>query len=85
MKYVFFYLLFINLLGVLVTAYDKFAAKNNMRRVSEKNLFLLSAIGASVSVYTVMRIIHHKTLHKRFMIGIPIIILLVLTLIIKFS
>lgn len=55
---------------------DKLQAKNGGFRVSEKSLFALSIIGGSVGMYTAMRLIRHKTLHKRFMIGLPIIILL---------
>lgn len=82
MKYVFFYLLFINVFGSFVTAYDKYAAIKKFRRVSEKTLFILSTIGASPLIYVTMRLIRHKTLHKRFMIGIPLIILVQIVLVI---
>ena len=76
MKYVVLYLLLINILGISVTVYDKFASKRGLRRISERNLLVLCALGGSVSVYAVMRLIRHKTLHKKFMIGIPVIIFL---------
>ncbi len=69
------YLCFINIIGIIVTVHDKIAAKRNRWRVSEKTLFILSALGSAVSVYITMLIIRHKTKHKRFMIGIPAIII----------
>ena len=45
------------------------------RRVPEKTLFLLSILGGSVGALLGMRVWHHKTLHKSFRFGIPIIFL----------
>ena len=70
------YLGLISLIAICVTAYDKYAAKHlPRRRVRERTLFFLSAMGGSVAMLITMRLIRHKTLHKRFMIGIPLIIL----------
>ena len=76
MKYLIFYLIVINIVGALVTLYDKIAAKKGYRRISEKALFIYAAIGASPLVYYTMKVIRHKTLHKRFMVGLPIIMIL---------
>lgn len=67
------YLIVINIIAVIVTVFDKKAAINGWRRVSEKTLLLLSAIGGSVGMYLTMRGIRHKTLHAKFMVGIPVI------------
>ena len=75
------YLAVINIIGIIVTIHDKIAAKKNKWRISEKTLFILSALGAGVSVYITMLLIRHKTKHKRFMIGIPVILILELILI----
>lgn len=69
------YLLSINLISVFVCIYDKHQAKKQGWRVSEKLLFALCLLGGSVGMYLTMQKIRHKTKHKRFMIGIPIIIL----------
>lgn len=71
-----FYLAVISIIGAIVTVYDKICAKRNKWRVPEKTLFLLSAIGGGLSVYITMLLVRHKTKHKRFMIGIPVIIIL---------
>ncbi len=64
----------ISLISVIVCVYDKIAAKALPRhRTPEKTLLLLSALGGSLAMYITMQIIHHKTQHKKFMIGIPVI------------
>ena len=80
MEYFVIYILSISLLSVGVASYDKLAAKRKKQRISEKTLLLLSALGGSVAMYLTMRIIRHKTLHNKFMIGLPIMILLQMAL-----
>ncbi len=73
----------ISLVAVFVTLYDKIAAKKlPNHRTPEKTLFLISALGGSVAMYAMMQLIRHKTKHKRFMIGIPLIFLLQIALIV---
>ena len=67
------YLLVINFYAVVITVSDKKLAKSEARRVPEKKLFITAALGGSLGMYITMRKIRHKTLHKRFMIGIPLI------------
>jgi uncharacterized membrane protein YsdA (DUF1294 family) len=70
------YLAAISLISVIVCIYDKFAAKHNPRhRTRERTLLLLSALGGSVAMYATMQIIRHKTKHVKFMVGIPVIII----------
>lgn len=81
MNYIpYIYFAIISLISVTVTCIDKSRAKNNGNRVPEKTLFFISAIGGSVAMYCTMRIIRHKTKHKRFMIGLPVIIILQITI-----
>ena len=77
MEYILIYFVAISLITNIVTAYDKKAAKKcSKHRVPEKILFLLAILGGSLAEYLTMLKIRHKTKHKRFMIGLPIIILL---------
>ena len=76
MKFCVIYLIAINLLAVILCKYDKHNAKHKKRRVPEKVLFTVSFLGGSIFMYFTMMHIRHKTKHKRFMIGLPIIILL---------
>lgn len=77
-KYIILYLIVISFISAVVCIYDKLISKKNRveLRVPEKTLLLLSVIGGSVAMYVTMQIVHHKTKHAKFMIGIPVIILL---------
>lgn len=68
----------ISLISMIVCIYDKSISKKNKveLRVPEKTLMLLSAIGGGVAMYVTMLIIRHKTKHVKFMLGIPVFILL---------
>ena len=76
------YLLIINFYAVILTVSDKrLAKKYGARRVPEKSLFLAAALGGSLGMYLTMKKIRHKTKHKRFMIGIPLIMAVQIALI----
>lgn len=69
------YFLAISVITAVVTVYDKKAAKSRPKhRVPEKVLFLLALLGGSAAELLVMLKIRHKTKHKRFMMGLPLII-----------
>lgn len=75
------WLLVINLVTFFVFGLDKLKAKRKVhhestRRVPEKTLFLLAAIGGSIGALLGMKVWHHKTLHKTFRFGIPAILAL---------
>ncbi len=69
------YLIIINIIATFVTIYDKLSAVNRRRRVKERTLLLISAVGGSIGMYLAMLLIRHKTRHLKFMLGIPIIII----------
>lgn len=68
------YFAVISIISAVVCVADKRRAVKGKWRVKESTLFLLCALGGSAAMYITMRLIRHKTLHKRFMIGIPLII-----------
>lgn len=75
------YLLIINLITFLVFGFDKLQAKRkekkeSVRRVPEKTLLVLSALGGSIGALLGMKVWHHKTLHRSFRIGVPLILAL---------
>ena len=76
------YLAVINLATMLVFGFDKLRAKRDGWRVPESTLFLLAAIGGSIGAILGMRVFHNKTRHKKFVFGIPLILLLQLALLI---
>ena len=55
---------------------DKRRAVKGKYRISEKSLFAVSLLGGGVGTLISMKLFHHKTRHKRFMIGIPLIIVI---------
>ena len=76
------YVLIISVVAVCVTIYDKWAAKKRPKeRTRESTLLLLSAIGGSGAMLLTMLAIRHKTKHIKFMLGIPLIIILQIALI----
>lgn len=68
------YLVFINVFAVIITIVDKKRAKKSQWRIRERTLFIVSALGGSIAMLITMKKIRHKTQHKSFMIGIPLII-----------
>ena len=65
----------INVLTLIVYGIDKWNAKQGKRRIPEATLLMLAIIGGSVGALLGMRIWHHKTMHKKFKYGLPLILL----------
>lgn len=75
------WLVLINVLTFFVFGVDKLQAKRKeknekVRRVPEKNLLLLAAVGGSIGALLGMRAFRHKTLHRAFRLGVPVILAL---------
>lgn len=83
-NYAFFliYWIAISIVSVFFTIKDKIAAKNHKWRTPEAVLMLLGLFGGAEAMYITMKTIRHKTLHKKFMIGLPAEIALHIALII---
>ena len=74
------YLLAVNITSFLLYGIDKYKAKKGQWRISEATLLLMAVIGGSIGAWAGMRLWHHKTMHKKFKYGIPIIIILQVTI-----
>lgn len=74
MLYFVFYFALISVISICTCISDKRRAIKHAWRIKESTLFLLSVMGGGIAMYITMRIIHHKTHHRRFMFGIPLII-----------
>lgn len=72
------YVAIISLISMIVCIYDKKISKKNRveLRIPEKTLLLLSAFGGSVAMLITMLLIRHKTKHVKFMLGIPLIMVI---------
>jgi len=55
---------------------DKKRAIKNQWRISEKTLIGISIIGGSIGMLAGMSTFRHKTKHKKFTIGIPVILVI---------
>ena len=69
------YLALSNLLSLSLFGIDKWKAKHTKWRISEKTLLLVAAIGGSIGAWVGMKLWHHKTQHKKFKYGIPLIMM----------
>ena len=69
------YFLAVNITSFLLYGIDKYKAKKGRWRISEATLLLMAVIGGSIGAWVGMRIWHHKTMHKMFKYGIPVIII----------
>ena len=76
MKFVQIYLLLINAASFLLMLIDKYKARKNLWRIRESTLLITAAIGGSVGALVGMYTFHHKTKHRKFTIGIPVILVI---------
>ena len=74
------YLLAVNIVTFLLYGIDKYKAKKGKWRISEATLLTMAAIGGSIGAWAGMRLWHHKTMHKKFKYGIPLIIIMQIAL-----
>ena len=70
------YLAAVSLVSVIITLWDKWKARHQRWRVPEATLLLLAALGGSLAMLITMRLIRHKTRKKKFMVRIPLIMVL---------
>ena len=75
------YLLAVNIATFLLYGIDKYKAKKGRWRISEATLLLMAVIGGSKGAWAGMRLWHHKTMHKKFKYGIPLIIIMQIALV----
>ena len=70
------YFLLVNAAAFILMMADKIKAKKNRWRIKESTLMLSAALGGSVGALAGMYTFRHKTLHRKFTIGIPAILAL---------
>jgi uncharacterized membrane protein YsdA (DUF1294 family) len=80
-KVIILYLIVMNMVGFFSMGVDKKRAKSNEWRIKEKTLFFIAAIGGSAGSVLGMKIFHHKTKHRTFVIGMPSILIVQIILI----
>ena len=64
-----------SVISVVITAVDKHRARTHGKRISESTLMYFGALGGAPLMFITMLLIHHKTRHVKFMLGLPLMIL----------
>jgi uncharacterized membrane protein YsdA (DUF1294 family) len=82
LKIILFYLMIINTVCYFMFFWDKRLAKRGRRRISEKSLFLTAILGGSLGGLLAMYMFRHKTLHRKFKLGMPLILIVQLALLV---
>ena len=72
----FIWFILISAVSIIMTVYGKWTAKHKKRRVPERTLLSLGIVGGAAAMYLTMKMIRHKTKKKKFMVGLPLEILL---------
>ena len=75
------YLIAINVVTFFLYGIDKWKAKRSKWRIPEATLLGLAVIGGSIGAWLGMKVWHHKTQHKKFKYGLPLILLAQIALI----
>lgn len=75
MLYVICYLLIVNIIAFFLMGIDKKKAQTGAWRIPEKTLFLSAILGGGVGAIAGMQLFRHKTQHRSFVIGMPLILL----------
>lgn len=75
-KNILLYLLAINIFGFFIMWLDKKKARNGSWRISEKTLFIVTALGGGIGTIAGMYVFRHKTQKLNFVIGFPFITIL---------
>ena len=71
-----YYLLLINAIGLLIMCIDKLLAKKQARRVPERTLLWVAALGGSFGSLLGMMLARHKTRKPKFYITVPLLLAL---------
>ena len=68
------YLVTVNLIAFILYGIDKYKSRKSKWRISERTLIIIALIGGSIGALLAMKAFRHKTKHKKFTIGVPIIL-----------
>jgi len=80
LQLVLFYLIGINIWTFIIYGVDKWKSKKGKWRVPEGTLLSLALFGGSIGALLGIQLWSHKTLHKKFIYGVPAILLLQIAL-----
>ena len=84
-KILIIYLIIVNIVGFALFGIDKRKAVKKRFRIPEATLLGITLIGGSIGTFLGMNVFHHKTMHKKFSVGIPLIFILQICIILCFK
>lgn len=70
------YLIIINILSFILYEIDKLKAIKKKERISEKALILIGILGGSIGSLIGMNLFRHKTKKLKFIISLPLILII---------
>ena len=82
MKLFLIYLAVVNLAAFALMGVDKRRAERGAWRIPERTLFLPAILGGSPGAILGMQVFRHKTRHRQFAVGIPLILLVQLVIVV---
>lgn len=66
------YICILSVIGFASMGFDKRKAIRKMWRIPESTLILIALFGGGIGSYVGMKLFHHKTKHKKFIILLPL-------------
>ena len=78
------YLIIINVLAFVMYGIDKRKAVKGRWRISEAALLTVAALGGSLGSLLAMELFRHKTKHKKFTIGVRLLLVLHISLLVLY-
>ena len=66
-------MLLVSLIAFCAMGVDKLKAKKGTWRIPERTLFILAFLLGAPGAYAGMMVFRHKTRHRRFAVGLPIL------------
>ena len=82
-KLLIYYIVLINIITFIIMYIDKQKAIKGKYRISEKTLIYLCVLGGSLGELMGMYTFRHKTKHRKFTIGVPILLVINILVIIR--
>ena len=70
------YVLVVSVVSMVLTFIDKRLAQRDMYRLKEDTLMLWAGLGGATAMLVAMLCLRHKTRHVKFMLGLPIMIVI---------
>ena len=78
------YLIGANMVAFILMGIDKRKAKRQQWRIPERTFWSLAIMGSALGVIIGMKVFRHKTKHRSFVIGMPMILVIHIILILTY-